>query len=411
MQEPSSPAGAQPHSAYERIAQAIREHRDELIGLARQLHRDPEVSFQEERAAEQVSRLVEAAGYRVDRPVPELPTAVRGTLCGASEVSPEAIVAVLAEYDALKGLGHGCGHNLMAMAGVGAAIGLAAIRDLYGGEVRFLGTPAEERGAGKQVMIEHGLFDGVDAAVLFHPADTNSVGGPALALEELTVTFRGAPAHASASPWAGRNALDAMIQLFTSIGLWRQQLTPDSRVHGVIDYGGDAPNIIPERADATFMLRSADDAQFAIMQRRFRAIADSAAAAHDCGVEITSMGYSLTMKNNGILGERFREHISDYGILLQETKGSAGSTDMGNVSHKVPSIHPYLAICENGTPAHTVEFRDAAATERAHEVALTAAVSLARTAYDVMVYPKLRAESWKEFSRASLRAENLRMPW
>src|SRR4029450_11075414 len=186
-------------------------------------------------------------------------------------------IGILAEYDALPGLGHGCGHNTMAASGVGAAIALAAVADELPGEIVFLGCPAEERGSGKATMIEDGLFADLDAALLFHPGDRNHVVSQPLASEDVDVLFTGLQAHASSDPWHGRNALDAMIMLFSSVGLWRQQLRPTARVHGIIREGGPAANIIPDRPVAWFMIRSDDEADYEGMRRRFRELCDAAA--------------------------------------------------------------------------------------------------------------------------------------
>ena len=195
-------------------------------------------------------------------------TAIRAVRRGGrGDAGPR--IGILAEYDALPGLGHGCGHNTMAASGVGAAIALASLSDELSGEIVFLGTPAEERGSGKQIMIDDGLFEGIDAALLYHPCDRNHVESYPLASEDVDVVFTGLQSHASSDPWRGKNALDAMINLFVSVGLWRQQLRPTARVHGIIREGGTAANIIPDRTAAWFMLRSDNDAEYRQMRERF----------------------------------------------------------------------------------------------------------------------------------------------
>ena len=206
----------------------------------------------------------------------------------------------------MPGLGHGCGHNTMAASGVGAAIALAAMADDLPGEIVFLGTPAEERGSGKQIMIDDGLFDGLDAALLYHPCDRSHVESYPLASEDVDVVFTGLQSHASSDPWRGKNALDALILLFTSVGLWRQQLKPTARVHGIIRDGGTAANIIPDRASAWFMIRSDDEADYVTMRDRFRDMCTAAALATDTTVEVTFSGLARTMRNNHVLAERFR---------------------------------------------------------------------------------------------------------
>ena len=221
-------------------------------------------------------------------------------MAGSAAASARTVraIGVLAEYDALPGLGHGCGHNTMAASGVGAAIALAAVRDSFAGEVVFLGTPAEERGSGKQFMLDDGLFEGLDAALLFHPADRDMVNCVLLASEDVDVTFTGKAAHAASEPWEGRNALDAVVLLLQAIGLWRQQLPQHARVHGIVLEGGTAANIIPDRATARFMIRSTDQVYFESMRERFRALVSGAAMMADVTGEITFSGGSTTMKDN-----------------------------------------------------------------------------------------------------------------
>lgn len=396
---------AVPHQAVEevkaRIAAAIEVQAEQLARLAAEIHHAPEVSFEEYRAAELVTQAICAAGYDTDLPTGSLPTAVHGRLRGRASDRQETSIAILAEYDALDGLGHGCGHNLMAAAGVGAAVGLAAVRDDFGGEVVFLGTPGEERGAGKQVMLDDGLFTGIDAALLFHPGDRTHTASPALALEDLTVTFSGKSAHAAAAPWLGRNALDAMIQLFSSIGLWRQQFPPGVLVHGVITDGGEAPNIIPSTTTAAFMVRAADEETFEQVRRRFRDLAEAAALATRCQVEVTRLGASSTMRDNQVLRESFASNLRARGIVEMAPREQVGSTDMGNVSQTLPAIQPHLAICDVGIPLHSTEFRAVADTPRAHAVVVDAAVVLAQTAYDLLVDPELVAAARAEFETGS----------
>jgi amidohydrolase len=261
----------------------------------------------------------------------------------------------------------------------------------------FLGTPAEERGSGKKIMIDDGLFDGIDAALLFHPCDRNHVESQPLASEDVDVVFHGLQAHAAADPWRGKNALDAMILLFSSVGLWRQQLRPDARVHGIIQEGGTAANIIPDRTRAWFMLRSADQAYYEEMKTRFIALAEAAALATDTTVEIGFTGGAMTMKQNRTLEARWVANAAAYGIVDQGPDPNSGSTDMGNVSWVCPTIHPELAIAPEGTPGHSIRFRDAAATPAADATTLLAATLVAQMAYELFVDPELVAAAWRDF--------------
>lgn len=388
---------AEPHAAVKRrIAAAVQGAGDEIIELSHRIHANPEPAFEEYQAASWVADAVSRHGYQVEHPAGSLATAVRGRLAGG-RAGDGPRIGILAEYDALPGLGHGCGHNTMAASGVGAALALAAVRDEFAGEIVFLGTPAEERGSGKQIMIDDGLFEGLDAALLFHPCDRNHVENAPLATEDVDVVFTGVQAHAAADPWEGRNALDAMILLFASVGLWRQGLRPDARVHGIIQEGGTAPNIIPERTKAWFMLRSADQAEYERMKARFTAMAEAAAAASETRVEVRYSGRATTMKLNRVLADRWVANAAAYGITDQGKDPSSGSTDMANVSWICPVIHPELAIAPEGTPGHSHAFRDAAAGPQADATTLLAAALVAQTAWDLLAEPALVEAAWREF--------------
>ena len=388
---------APPHAdAKAKIAGAVEAARDEIIGLSHRIHAAPEPAFEERQAATWIAETLTAHGYEVEHPSGRLATAIRAVRAGGRGGDAPR-VGILAEYDALPGLGHGCGHNTMAASGVGAAIALAAIADDLPGAIVFLGTPAEERGSGKQFMIDDGLFEGIDAALLFHPCDRNHVESHPLASEDVDVVFSGLQAHAAADPWKGKNALDAMILLFTSVGLWRQQLRDDARVHGIIQEGGTAANIIPERTRAWFMLRSTDQRYYEEMKHRFRALAEAAALATDTTVEVTFSGGAKTMKQNRVLEQRWVENAAAYGIVDQGPDPNSGSTDMGNVSWVCPTIHPDLAIADEGTPGHSILFRDAAGTPRADETTLLAATLVAQVAFELFADPELVAAAWREF--------------
>lgn len=379
-----------------RAAAAVEAARGEILDLSHRIHANPEPAFEEHQAAAWVAEAVARHGYAVEHPAGSLETAVRGRITGGLGADGPRI-GVLAEYDALPGLGHGCGHNTMASSGVGAAIALAAVRDAWAGEVVFLGTPAEERGSGKAIMLQDGLFDGLDAALLFHPCDRNHVESAPLASEDAVVVFKGLQSHAASEPWMGRNALDAMIALFVSVGLWRQQLPPHCRVHGIISEGGTAANIIPDRTRAWFMIRSADQPYYEVMKTRFRQLCEAAALAADVTVEVEFSGAASTMKHNTTLAARWVANAEAYGISDQGKDPTSGSTDMANVSWAMPAIHPDLAITDVSTPGHSIEFRDAAARPRADRTVLLAATLVAQTALDLLLDPALVAAAWREF--------------
>jgi amidohydrolase len=387
---------AAPHEAAKRrIAAVVDAAQGEILDLSHRIHDHPEPAFEEVQAATWVAEILRSHGFDVEHPAGSLATAIRATRPGGAGEGPR--IGILAEYDALPGLGHGCGHNTMAASGVGAAIALGSIAAELPGEIVFLGTPAEERGSGKKIMIDDGLFDGIDAALLFHPCDRSHVESRPLASEDVDVVFHGLQAHAAADPWRGRNALDAMILLFSSVGLWRQQLRTDARVHGIIQEGGTAANIIPERTRAWFMLRSPDQSYYQEMKTRFTALAEAAALATDTTVEIGFSGGAMTMKQNRTLEARWVANAAAYGIVDQGPDPNSGSTDMGNVSWVCPTIHPELAIAPEGTPGHSILFREAAATPAADATTLLAATLVAHTAYELLVDPELVAAVWRDF--------------
>ena len=391
---------ASPHGEIKaRIAAAVAAARSEILELSHRIHANPEPAFEEHQAAAWVAEAIGRHGYVVEHPAGRLETAVRGRLSGGR--GPGARVAILAEYDALPGIGHACGHNTMAASGVGAAIGLAAVAGDLAGEIVFLGTPAEERGSGKQYMLDDGLFDGTDAALLFHPGDLTSIEARLLASEDVDVTFHGRASHAASEPWEGRNALDALVMLFSSIGLWRQQLRPESRVHGVVLEGGTAANIIPDLAAGRFMVRSPDQLYFEGMRSHFRTLCEAAAMATGCSVEVEFSGRSETMRHNRVLGGRYLANLEAYGMHEDPPSDNLGSSDMGNVSQVLPTIHPTLAICERGVPGHSIAFREAAASPRAEEVTLIAATVAAQVAAELLMDPALVAAAWRDFRGAA----------
>jgi amidohydrolase len=380
-----------------RAAAAVEAARPEVLELSHRIHANPEPAFEEVKAAAWVAEAIARAGYAVEHPAGRLATAVRGRLAGGKGTSGPRI-GVLAEYDALPGLGHGCGHNTMAASGVGAAIALAALRDAFAGEIVFLGTPAEERGSGKQHMLDDGLFEGLDAALLFHPGDRDMVGCMLLASEDVDVTFTGKAAHAASEPWEGKNALDALLLLLQGIGLWRQQLPQHARVHGIVLEGGTAANIIPDRATARFMIRSTSQAYYESMRERMQALVTGAAMMADVEGQVVFSGGSTTMKDSEVLAGLWRANLLAAGRVDEGVDPEhIGSSDMGNVSLVLPTIHPTMAICDHGVPWHSIESRDASASPRADETTLVAATLVAQTALDLLTDESLVDAAWREF--------------
>ena len=247
-------------------------------------------------------------------------------------------------------------------------------------------------------MLDDGLFDGLDAALLFHPADRDMVNCVLLASEDVDITFLGRAAHAASEPWEGRNALDAVVLLFQAVGLWRQQMPQHARVHGIVREGGTAANIIPDRATARFMIRSTDQAYFESMRERFRALVAGAAMMADVTGEAVFSGGSTTMKDSLTLAALWRANMAAHGLADEGVDPDhIGSSDMGNVSLVLPTIHPSLAICDHGVPWHSIESLQAAATPRAEAATLVAASLVAETALDLLADPDLVARAWREF--------------
>jgi len=381
---------------HEQILAAIDAASGELVALARRIHATPEIGFQEHQAAAWLTETLARYGYKVEHGIADLETAFRAEIRGAHA---RPAVAILAEYDALPEIGHACGHNLISTAAVGAGIGLAAVREQLGGRAVILGTPAEEGGGGKVIMLQKGAFEGLDAAMMFHPAGYTLTNRGSLASFRLSVKFLGKAAHAAAAPYEGINALDAMIQTFNAIGLLRQQTREDARIHGIITYGGAAPNIIPDRAEAVFTVRAADSAYALDLLHRVIHCAEGAAMATGATLEHTvRKGYDA-MRPNRAMGERFARHLERLGYAQDAPpdRPRMGSTDMGDVSQAVPSIHPYVAIGPKDLAGHSVEFREAALSERGMQAMLAAAKAMALTAYDLLTEPEFLGEVRREF--------------
>jgi amidohydrolase len=374
---------------------------DEALELSHRVHATPEVAFQERQAARWTAELLERHGFEVTSPVGGLETAFAASWQGSS---PGPVIAFAGEYDALPEVGHGCGHNLMCSSSAGAAIAASRVlgRD-FGGEIRFIGTPAEEAGNGKVILIASGVFADVDVCLQMHPSDSNSAEVLALAVTEVEVTFHGTLAHASGDPWLGKNALDAIVLLHTMIAQWRQHLKPGERVHGIITHGGAAPNIVPDLTRGRWYLRTPVEDDLDAMIERFRTMADAAAAATGCTADVAMdlVNRCRTMVNNPTLLATWRRHLADAGIADDPIDPNAGSTDMANVSHEVPTIHPYLQIAPRGTPGHSRTFAAHAGGEDGDRVLRAAIRILAATALDLVRDPALVERAWSELRQTT----------
>ncbi len=382
--------------AMERLPAAIAEILPEALDLSHRVHAHPEIAFQERQASAWTADLLASHGFEVTKPVGGLETAFVARRIGGR---PGAVVAFAGEYDALPEVGHGCGHNLMCSSSAGAAIATAdALGPTFAGEVRFIGTPAEEAGNGKVHLINAGLFADVDACLQIHPSDSNAAESLCLAVTEIGVAYHGTLAHASADPWLGKNALDAIVLLHTMVAQWRQHLKPGERVHGIITHGGAAPNVVPDRTAGAWYVRTPIDGDLDEMVDRFRSMAEAAAQATGCTVELTvdPTNRCRTMLNSPALLEIWRRHLADAGIAEDPVDPNAGSTDMANVSHEVPTIHPYLSIAPRGTPGHSHEFADHAGGADGDAMLPDAIRVLAASAIDLIEQPQLVERAWAQ---------------
>lgn len=368
----------------QKIITIIDQAAETILSISHQIHAHPELGYQENYACDLLSRTLEDYGFEVERGFSGIPTAFRARKSGGVGRK----VAFLAEYDALPGLGHACGHNVIAASAMAAGIGLGAVVELAGGEAWVIGTPAEETNGAKCTMVEREAFAGLDAALMIHPYAGNYTIAPTLALSMVQVDFYGRPAHAAAAPWDGVNALDAVIQLFNSLNALRQQVTPDVRMHGIITKGGDAANIIPEHTQSVFYLRADKRATVARLVERFTACAEGAALATGCWLEVSRPEKDFyDMRSHIPLAERFRDYMTgELGAgAFQHAPDTFGSSDIGNVSYVLPAIQPLVDITGGGSVMpHTAEFAEAACSPEADVALLRAGKGLALTGLDVL---------------------------
>ena len=360
--------------------QAIIDASPELLELSHYVHAHPEMGYEEFLSAEAVAAAAERAGFVVERGIADLPTAFRATK-GSGELN----IVYCAEYDALPDVGHACGHNIIAASSLGAAIGLAAVADEVGVTVTLLGTPSEEGGGGKIDLINAGYFRGVHAAMMVHPWPNERLEANCLAVDHFDVTFEGKEAHASAAPWEGVNALDALTIAQVAVGLLRQQLRPGDQVHSIIVEGGAAANIIPRRAVARYMARSVTAERLAQLRDRLAGCFEAGARATGATLSVNELGSAFThMQSDPALLAHYRSAAEDVGRSFSlDDEGAAKptiSTDMANVSLVVPSIHPLLAIPTHGAVNHQPEFTAACITPEADQAVIDGAIALAHTA-------------------------------
>jgi amidohydrolase len=378
--------------ARERVERA----HEALIGLSHWIHANPELGYEEFRACGWVADWLEKAGFEVEVGVGGLETAVMGVL-GPGPLN----VALLVEYDALPEVGHACGHNVIAASSVGAAVALAAVADKIGLRVTVLGTPAEEGGAGKQLLLDAGAFEGVHFSLMIHPGPNDQLLPEVLAAQSIDVTYTGVPSHAGAFPERGVNAADALVLAQVAIGLLRQSILPTDRVHGIVSVGGEAPNIIPARTEGRWMIRAASVARLDELREKVLRCFEAGALASGASLEVNAHTVYADMVHDQDLTRLYRANAEALGRTFIDVDGQEPppgtllmtrfSTDMGNVSYAVPGIHPIIGIDSAPAVNHQPEFTAAAATPAADQAILDGAIALAWTAIDAATDEEIRA--------------------
>ncbi|GAA3091702.1 amidohydrolase [Streptomyces rectiviolaceus] len=377
---------------------AVRAWSERLVGLSHSLHDEPETALQEHRSAAKIADLLAEAGFQVARGVGGLPTALVATYG-----SGELVLGFCAEYDALPGIGHACGHNVNGAAAVGAALGLAAVADELGLTVKLIGTPAEEDVGGKVLLLEAGVFDDVAAAMMVHAAPDDTVGASSLAIGAWDITYTGTASHAAIAPWEGVNALDAMALAHTAIGLLRQQLPPGTLVHGIVTDGGQAVNVIPARTAARYEIRAPSLELLSEVRGRVRACFEAGALATGAGLELRVHGRDFAeLRQDPYLTEAYVRAAHSLGRTVTSRQGETlASTDMGNVSRLVPTIHPTIGYDTGGAHQHTPEFTAHGKSPGADRAVLDGATALALVGADLATSAEQRRRLLAGVSRRS----------
>lgn len=374
-----------------------------LLDVSHQIWEHPELNYEEHFAHDILTSAISGAGVDVQRHAFGVDTG----FC-ADTGDSGAVVAVLCEYDALPEIGHACGHNVIASAGLGAGLALVSIAQTAGGRVRLLGTPAEEGGGGKIVMADHGAFAGVDAAMMVHPADHDLLAMDAIAIHELNVRYEGEAAHAAAFPWKGRNALDAAVLGYMNVAALRQHIESDERVHGIFTKAGDKPNIVPRDAAAQWYVRSGTVARLQLLKARVLRCLNAGADAAGCSMQHEWAAHTYSeMIDCGPIAQSYAANAGRLGRVVADSRQGGGkvvgSTDMGNVSYLVPSIHPMIAVSPPNVSIHTPEFAAYARGEPGDRAVLDGAKALAMTAVDLWCEPELRRQAHEAWESERMR--------
>ena len=378
----------------------IDKNAEVLISVSHEIHDHPEQNYEEVFASELLTRTANGLGVPVELGAFDCATGFSG------DVGTGPTVCIMSEYDALPDIGHGCGHNVIAAAGLGAAIALASIAKDSGGRVRYMGTPAEEGGGGKILMARNGALSGVDLAMMVHPADADLATIDAIALQQLLVEYSGQESHAAAAPHMGRNALDAAVLGYMAVATLRQHIMPTERVHGIFLKSGEKPNIVPSEASTEWYVRSDNVSSLAALKPRVLAALESGAHACGCSVSHEWIGAAYAdMVTNNTRGTMYAHNALRLGRTVTDPRNGGhrvvGSTDMGNVSHLVPSIHPMIASAPSGTSIHTKQFAQFARSPMADKAVLDGAKAMAMTAIDYWTSPERQVAVADEFNTAN----------
>jgi amidohydrolase len=400
----ATPVAAEPDGSLEalkeRLCAEVDRRRDLIVGVSRNLHARPELGFAETYAHGLLADAIADEGIDVRRSAHGLATAF---VADAGTTGPR--VAVVCEYDALPGLGHACGHNIIGAAGLGAGLAAAALADEAGGRVRIVGTPAEEGGGGKVHLLDAGAFDDCDAAMMVHPAGVELTEMRAIAVQQVVARYTGSAAHAAAAPHRGRNALDAAVLGYVNIAALRQHIRDDERLHGVFIDGGDKPNIVPARAATHWYVRARDLARVDELRPRVEACLRAGADAAGCDVELTWIqpAYANLVTNQPLIGRYVlnAQRLGRNPLAPDADTAVTGSTDMGNVSHAVPSIHPMIAVAPPDVAIHTPAFADHAGSDAGDLAALDGAKAMAMTVADLWCDSALLDEVTSHIGRSS----------
>jgi amidohydrolase len=381
-------------AAKQRVAEEVDRRADVLVETSHRIHDRPELLFEERFAADALCAALGDAGLDVERGAFGLETAF------AARAGTEGpTIAVLCEYDALPGIGHGCGHNIIATAGLGAGLAAAALADAAGGRVVVMGTPGEEGGGGKVLMADAGAFDGVDAAMMIHPAGHELLQMNAIAIATWEVEYFGREAHAAAYPHLGRNALDAAVLGYNAVAALRQHIEPTDRIHGIFSQAGDKPNIVPDHTVAEWYVRSRTILSLQSLKERVLACLEAGAAAAGCRMEyrVTCPEYS-DLRTNGPMADLYRTNVERLGRHPDAHGTLVGSTDMGNVSYVVPSIHPMIKVSPDDVAIHTRDFAGWAVKPEGDKAVLDGAKAMAMTVADLWLRPDVLDAARRAFS-------------